>query len=144
MRPIILLISGNSQNQLFLSLETPGYLNEFKKKSKIISKTLFWDVSKCWKIRFEIFGKDGHRLITKIRFKNRENLEYQSNKKTRNGNVVVIWDLSFQTTTINHCLFVDPRSFDTLELGAWKPRNQEPLKPRTKKTRNFENLFFFN
>ena len=56
------------QNQLFLSLETPGHLKNQENSLEHFFKILFVCISKFGKIHnFDIVGKDGHRQIPKIR-----------------------------------------------------------------------------
>ena len=64
-------ISGRvpgSQNQLFISLETPGYLKQIKKIPGIFSKILFSKSQMCGHLSlFDDFGKGGQRNIPKFR-----------------------------------------------------------------------------
>ena len=56
------------QNQLFLSLGTPGHLNKIKKHPwNIFEKYYLINVIFLETEYFYIFGKDGHRTLMKIR-----------------------------------------------------------------------------
>ena len=56
------------QNQLFLSLETPGHLNKIKKITGTFEKTIIFINLKMVEIQnSDNFGKDGRRQIPKIR-----------------------------------------------------------------------------
>ena len=58
------------QNQLFLSLETPGYLKRIKKIPWNIFETItFVNIGILENQHFDIFRKNGHRQMMKIRVK---------------------------------------------------------------------------
>ena len=112
----------DSQNQLFLQLETPRYLNPFKKNPKSLKRI-------CGNLRlseiehFNCCGKDSRRSIPTNRRMFFENLEYEIKifQKTWNG-MLVIWD-QYLSQTWNRFFWI----FETLNL--W---NEE-----TEKLRNF-------
>ena len=57
-----------AQNQLFLSFETPGYLNKFKKNPWNILRDTFLSIPLFWKPNMlTIFREGGHRQMMKIR-----------------------------------------------------------------------------
>ena len=56
------------QNQLFLLLETPGYLNKSRQFLGICSTNITFVNLGIWKIQnVDNFQKDGHRTMMKIR-----------------------------------------------------------------------------
>ena len=65
------------QNQLFLSLETPGHLKQFRQIPKHVTNKYMLANLKHFKVPyFDILRKDGHRKMMKIRPRNLQNLEY--------------------------------------------------------------------
>ena len=74
-------ISGrvhDSQNQYYLSLETPGYIKQFKKMQKSFQKTCS-RVPTCWKSNVLKMLENGHRTHMKSNLNIFENLKYGIN-----------------------------------------------------------------
>ena len=100
------------QNQLFVSLESPGYLKNQENPWNILKNMIVVNLKMSETHFLSILEKGGRRKMMKIRLIDFENLIYETN----------IFRISVKETE---------GSFESL-----KPRNQETKKLRTKKPRN--------
>ena len=128
-------------NQLFLSLETPGYLKQIKKKQHLLGNIMF-----C---KYKTVGAPNMWHFPKRRAP--DNSDDPSNQILDMGSIS---SRKLNVNLVNLCHFetkkqeyVKPRNQTTKNLWnqeAKKTRNFETKKRTTKKSRNEEtNIFYF-